>query len=262
MLETIENASSVPSEYVSEVVWFQAIEHSGNFDELGLRNTGDTYISFLYSTSGIARDDGEDWEVKVIGHSTIKAEDATEAQLKALYDEYDIKTGKKKEYEPCVGNVVAFEYKGYTCRGLIYRSETGRVRLISDWENQHYSVSDYDYSLITNLQKSGHTDKMPDSYLEYDEAAEIAQAYFSTPVFTGSYSERQTAWIKHHGLKVGSKVKVTRGFKSGEDGFWWNTSEAKDFLVGKELEINGIGTEEILIAGQYVPYFVLEPVVD
>lgn len=80
-----------------------------------------------------------------------------------------------------------------------------------------------------------------------------------------TYAERQAAWVKEHGIKPGSKVRVTRVAASHEDG-WGNTWERlMSSSVGETLTVvrlslrnNGI---QLLERGGYVfPYFVLEPV--
>ena len=64
---------------------------------------------------------------------------------------------------------------------------------------------------------------------------------------TGSYSERQAHWLKLHGLKVGSKVKVVRKV---EDGCRWNTDGEMDKTIGTIgviSQIAGIYEEGILV---------------
>lgn len=79
-----------------------------------------------------------------------------------------------------------------------------------------------------------------------------------------TYAERQAAWVKEHGIKPGSKVRVIREAESKEDG-WRNTWERPmSGSVGETLTValiapgnNGIQLQENV--GFVFPYFVLEP---
>ena len=78
-----------------------------------------------------------------------------------------------------------------------------------------------------------------------------------------SYQERQDAWVKEHGIKVGSKVRVLRTAKDREDG--WKDSWLSDMnkavgevLVCRAVRIDGYGLS--LSGGLNYPYFVLDPV--
>jgi hypothetical protein len=87
------------------------------------------------------------------------------------------------------------------------------------------------------------------------------------PTFTGSYAERQKQWIEHHGLKVGSKVKVVRKATFDEQGWGmcWNTG---DKCIGKEYAITGFADSNMGVTIdngytntlEYFPYFCLEVV--
>ena len=88
--------------------------------------------------------------------------------------------------------------------------------------------------------------------------------YFSTPVFTGSYAERQAQWVKHHDIKVGSKVKMVRKFENKESGFHF-VAGGTTKTVGKTFEVTSFKSSfnDVCICstdGMYYPYFVLEPV--
>jgi hypothetical protein len=94
---------------------------------------------------------------------------------------------------------------------------------------------------------------------EYDPAwIELA-----APTFTGTYAERQAQWIEHHGLKVGSKVRVVRKFDEDEDGFdghGWDSCNDKIKAQGQIHEISSIRRGQIkLNQCNYYPYFALEP---
>lgn len=77
------------------------------------------------------------------------------------------------------------------------------------------------------------------------------------------YAERQAEWIERNGIKVGSRVRVTRAAESHEEG-WNNTWEPlMTRAVDTVDEINYIEDCGIhLKEGYYFPYFVLEPVND
>jgi hypothetical protein len=86
------------------------------------------------------------------------------------------------------------------------------------------------------------------------------------PTFTGLYEERQKQWIKRHGLKVGSKVRLVRKFENSENG-WNNGSDWEscfEKFLGKELTIFACERLDIVLSTSelgfdYFPYFALEP---
>lgn len=82
------------------------------------------------------------------------------------------------------------------------------------------------------------------------------------------YADRQAAWVKKHGIKVGSKVKVVRKFEKGESGSCckrWNWSGHKEDMQGEILVIREL-KEEYLYVGRQInsmysfPYTALEPI--
>lgn len=173
-------AEPLTSEYVSEVVWLHN-RSFGDPNRIALRK--DRRVRWYSTHNGDCYDSTstEKSDFDIIEPSTLSI-DATEDQLKALYNEYDVKTGKKKE-----------------------------------------------------------------------------------PTFTGSYAERQAQWVKHHGIKVGSKVKVVRKAKSKEDGHGLIWSSTKNHYVGSEVTVTHIRDynneySSITAEGYDWPYFVLEPV--
>jgi hypothetical protein len=102
---------------------------------------------------------------------------------------------------------------------------------------------------------------------QHADARGIAKAYFSKPTFTGTYAEKQKQWIEHHGLKVGSKVKVVREFADNEDGGIygpWDYCKHKAGMQGKIYEISYIDKSFINVgeAVSSYPYFALEPVTE
>ena len=82
-----------------------------------------------------------------------------------------------------------------------------------------------------------------------------------------SYQERQDAWVKEHGIKVGSKVRVLRKVSNdGEDGWDCGWNSMMDDSVGRTLTVCQICNREVdtrgfkLADGWWYPYFALEPV--
>lgn len=85
------------------------------------------------------------------------------------------------------------------------------------------------------------------------------------PIFEGSYEERQAQWIKFHGIKVGSKVKVVRKFNKDEGGFTKTSNQNKSDAVGDSYAVDCIGSNVIwletgIVCSKGFPYFVLEPI--
>lgn len=83
------------------------------------------------------------------------------------------------------------------------------------------------------------------------------------------YSDRQAAWVKKHGLKVGDFVTVTRVAKDHENGWPVYWAPMMDDLVGGRHEIHGFGCAGVHIESEdafsgywNVPYFVLEVAAD
>lgn len=75
------------------------------------------------------------------------------------------------------------------------------------------------------------------------------------------YLERQAAWVKEHGLKIGDTVKALRMFGEQEDGFKHYANQAMKRFVGVKYKVTGITESAILIDDWNWPYFVLEKVV-
>jgi hypothetical protein len=77
-----------------------------------------------------------------------------------------------------------------------------------------------------------------------------------------SYEENQAAWVKFHGLEVGSKVKVVRKFEDDEDGCKcraWNAWDWKAEQQGEILVIYSVRSDCIWFDSGRYPYFALEP---
>jgi transcription antitermination factor NusG len=81
---------------------------------------------------------------------------------------------------------------------------------------------------------------------------------------SGTYAERQAKWVEFHGLKVGDKVKVVRGYKKNEGGFGYPPEKDDIEWVGKEFTVYGLSDDSIDVEsssrGNSFPYFCLEPV--
>jgi hypothetical protein len=78
-----------------------------------------------------------------------------------------------------------------------------------------------------------------------------------------SYAERQAEWIDRNGIKVGSRVRVTRAAKSGEDG--WNNiwPASMDSMLHQTASVRRISNFGVSFCPYFeFPYFVLEPVTE
>lgn len=80
-----------------------------------------------------------------------------------------------------------------------------------------------------------------------------------------SYAERQAAWVKSHGIAVGSRVRVVREPKEGEQwpGLEWYSEMSK--YVGRIGKVTAVSPFSVSVClGDTdmwcLPYFVLEPV--
>lgn len=81
-----------------------------------------------------------------------------------------------------------------------------------------------------------------------------------------TYEQRQAAWVKETGVKVGDTVRIMREFEDHEaPGMGWISSMAKQ--IGKTGKVTGVYPRAIRVGmsdGQhyYWPYFCLEPAPD
>ena len=156
------------------------------------------------------------------------------------------------EYVPQVGDVVGITNYGGENKGIVFNDDG---LCVAYYDGEYDSIEDVDIA-----DTIGHVDFM-DGLSNQHEARELTKAYFSTPTFTGTYAKRQAQWVKHHGLKVGSKVKIARAFKEDEDGYGsCGMSPRKRELVGGTSQIQQISYGYICVSENYWPYFVLEPV--
>ena len=152
------------------------------------------------------------------------------------------------DYVPQVGDVVEVIAKGTVSCGHPIGS-TGEILEINA-DNGHLDV------LVGNMSL-------------WHSPCSLRLVKSATPTFTGTYEECQKQWIKHHGLKAGSKVKVVRKFKYKENGFCcgdWNGNRDKAGMQQGIYEISYIDETSISIGGDNTngkwnfPYFALEPV--
>ena len=178
------------------------------------------------------------------------------------------------QYKPEAGDVVEFEYKGTEQNGVVYQSCCSSKGDL----DVSYSGEDYGYHTgikdVKNCRKIGHIEEATKVDC-ISSVRRLSKAYFSafTPDPSLPYAERQAKWVKHHGIKVGSKVKVVRDWSNLENGCSTITGSdnnphkalaVKDRAVGK---IDSIAYEafNVRMASKYdgnlqYPYFALEPV--
>ncbi len=251
------------SEYVSEVVRFRGTSETYSQGCICLRSIGSDKAAWYsqYGNETTRETLKTAWIKEVIGQSTIKVEDATEAQLKALYDEYDVETGKPKKYVPAVGDVVEFEeYLTYGKQRLMVFNHRNQGKCLARKEGWcRLDAINLHTDSMTLIES---TDLIGEEPIGIAEALNIAEKYFSTPTFEGTYAERQAAWVKHHGIKKGSKVKVVRVPEDDElkgFGCYCSSWESHVGETTKILSDHG-GSYLELGCGHDWPYFVLEPV--
>lgn len=162
------------------------------------------------------------------------------------------------KYEPAVGDVVEVEWKGKWYRGICFNDGEFRViSVMSDWEDGCWRQGMAEGYKMRYIKK---TTAMPDSPISHNRAKDIAKAYFSAK--DAPYADRQAQWVKKHGIKVESKVKVVRKFEDHEDGFdgmGWDYFSNKGALQGKVVKVTGISSGNITLKGNFYPYFALEP---
>ena len=171
------------------------------------------------------------------------------------------------EYVPSVGDVVKVigdeDHEGKSFRAIVFVDEDDDLMLASEKKSKSLDRS-WDYAKKYqrfSMKKIGETSILKGKP-DVDTAVEAAQKYFSTPTFTGSYQERQAQWIKHHGIKVGSKVKVVRKAVDYEGGYDNQYNGDKDKYLGDTIVISDIHPSYLIAATWCWPYFVLEPVTD
>jgi hypothetical protein len=167
-------------------------------------------------------------------------------------------------YVPEVGDVVSFEWSGDQHMGIVFQHE--------DWRDC-IAITDGCIPKVkwcSGIKFIAKTDSMGGTH-SGEDAVNLAKAYFSKPVFAGSYVECQKQWCEHYGIEGGSMVKVVRKFEQGEGGFpndhKWNNR--LDVLLGKVTEVFLVEPGKISVRTapdkdrywefDYIPYFALEP---
>ena len=213
--EQLERTCNVKP-YVSEVVWFA--NGSDMRDRLGLRGIGERRIS--RQNIGLNKTElnvSVDRNKRVIGQSTVDATVATKEQLMALYDEYDVVTGTKRvafvnipdaPYVPKVGDVVECLAGSTITNG----HTIGTVGTVTAVGRTSCSVQ-------------------ADGMVLYHNTNSVK---LSTP---RPYAARQADWVRKHGIKFGSKVKVVR---KDESSYKWNSLGQMDATIGKVGKVTGI----------------------
>lgn len=92
------------------------------------------------------------------------------------------------------------------------------------------------------------------------------QFFEEVPAPVVSYAERQAQWVKENNVRVGTKVRVTRGFVRNEDGSTIGDGTDGEFglkkdLIGQTVTVTEIHATRITVeGGWYVPYGALEKV--
>jgi hypothetical protein len=147
----------------------------------------------------------------------------------------------KSDYKPAVGDIVKVVRDGPISNGHPIGT-IGTVESITDGCVVHITLNGTSYA---------------HSQISID------------PTFTGTYAERQKQWVEHHGLKVGSKVRVSRVPTSDElrdhgGGFWWKGSEKRQ-KIGCVFAISALPKWCIGLdngSQNAFPYQILEPVIE
>lgn len=159
------------------------------------------------------------------------------------------------KYEPKAGDVVLCQYKDDSKSAPAIIFSVGSM-LHAIWKGGSHCNAHPD---VTYFEKIGECKVKMNCY---DDAVSAAKAYFSdtfTP--TGTYEERQKQWVEHHGIKVGSKVKMTRKAESHETDWDNSWTSYMSEQVGEILTIDYIGGGGIMFKEIHCiyPFFVLEP---
>lgn len=237
---------------------------------LAFRCPSDGRIKYSYAGHGMYDDtkleDVGGINVKVVGMSSIYYYEVKKTDCDALYKEYDVETvdSLTSEYVPVVGDVVEFEYAhlgthiGVKGPGHTYAPYAGATL--------GATLGAFSLGMMDNCRFTGrHIDGVTADNVE--EIAKGLRPVDKEPVFVGTYAERQKQWIKHHGIKKGSEVVVTRFNEDNEDGSFAcsHSQERVDSRAGGVARVVDINSRYIEIRhgdlGSWsMPYTVLEPV--
>lgn len=175
------------------------------------------------------------------------------------------------KYTPAVGDVVEFEYtykdNGRTLDGIIGLTASGDPCVWAMFIGKKATWCGFEY--CGNIRKTGDSGKTGHQLRGQDN---VMDNYFSEPEPTTpelSYAERQEAWVSANNIVVGSKVRVVKGYRNGDEGFdltsicdTYNCDSKKDQIgsVGKVTHIHTTGLQVFEEDRFTFPYFVLEPV--
>lgn len=174
------------------------------------------------------------------------------------------------EYVPKAGDVVEFNTaarSGLRCVGLVITDdriiwETKGV--VSGARNAHDLMwNDIESVFMTSPLKINTLESCDN----FKEAEGLLVKYFAQPTFEGTYKQRQAQWVKHYGVKVGTKVKVVRKptpEEMAEDtrvcGYWGD----KSYSIGKILKVRRLGFDWCMClengTKDAFPYYTLEVV--
>jgi hypothetical protein len=141
------------------------------------------------------------------------------------------------DYSPSVGDVVEFEYKGETCKGIIFL-EDGRLlastRLNPDGVTTGFAtlIGNAWEDVYHGMKKTGVSSISLDG-LDYNTAQVKAKAYFAAKPASAPV-----------GFKVGDRVKVVRKTKSGDikHHLWM---DGMDKSVGTVFTVSQIGQDAV-----------------
>jgi hypothetical protein len=156
-----------------------------------------------------------------------------------------------------VGDVVIFDYHDDKLTGILAPD--------GDYAAYHTDGSEGSFGdhLVSNVTPTGQNIS---GLVTWTDTLNALKGLPKTePDFSGSYAERQAQWIKHHGLEVGSKVRVTgpNDMLKGSSAAYHSQEELD--RCGTEGKIMSIDQTCIRIrldsGGSWnMPYTVLEPV--
>lgn len=125
-----------------------------------------------------------------------------------------------------------------------YDNEPFKALIYLDRQNKLcWSDGKSDYDFIDH-------EEMTFEFLYHDSQMEHSMRDVDSYEFNDprSYSECQAAWVKQFNVVVGTKIRITKKYRNGENGVDWywddcynNTRKAKcadDHVIGKVIEIN------------------------
>ncbi len=228
-------------------------------------------IVFIANRSGYSNDfgvvHGHSWNLLKNCKHTKKIGVCTEmlGDPVGIHETYDIAKAYFSKpapaYVPAVGDVVdCNDHYGITT-GIVFSGYGKGCDLGVVGDGHSWSK----VSNVDDIKKVGFCDQI-DVDTGITEAYDIAEAYFSAPTLTGTYSEKQVQWIKQHGVTNSSRVKILHLAIKGDGGWNGFCAVTDASLIGEIVPISLIysGDDGISLSGKarahHLPYFVLEPV--